>query len=82
MSYKRDMAQTTEESEFCTVHYAAQRSGLGLKTWYQGGAGTDSVPRIRFGRAIRLLRKDVDEFIAERVRKAEEIVVRTKNRSK
>jgi hypothetical protein len=35
MSYKRDMTETTEESEFCTVLYAAQRSGIALKTWYQ-----------------------------------------------
>jgi hypothetical protein len=80
MSYKRDMTEPTEESEFCTVLYAAQRSGIALKTWYQGGGGTGSVPRIRFGRSIRLLRKDVEEFISERIKTAEAIAGKQRNR--
>ena len=80
MSYKRDMTESTEESEFCTVLYAARRSGIALKTWYQGGAGTGSIPRIRFGRSIRLLRKDVDKFITERINRAEAIAEKTKER--
>jgi hypothetical protein len=59
-----------DTAEFCTVRDASIRSGLALKTWYEGAAGTDSVPRIRFGRAIRLLRSDVDRFIKERVSEA------------
>jgi len=70
VNYKRDMKQRREISEFCTMLYAAQRSGIALKTWYQGGAGTGSVPRIRFGRSIRLLREDVERFITERIGEA------------
>ena len=61
------MKRVEEQSEFCTIRDAAQRSGLAAKTWYEGGAGTNSVPRVRFGRSIRLLRKDVDTFINDRV---------------
>lgn len=61
------MKYTEETSEFCTIHEAAQRSGLALKTWYQGGAGTAGVRRVRFGRSIRLLRRDVERFINERI---------------
>ncbi len=75
---KRDMKQRTEMSEFCTMLYAAQRSGIALKTWYQGGAGTDSVPRIRFGRSIRLLREDVEKFLAERIREARQTAIQNK----
>ena len=78
VNYKRDVRQRREMSEFCTMLYAAQRSGIALKTWYQGGAGTDSVPRIRFGRSIRLLREDVEEFIAERIREARQPSIQKK----
>ncbi|MCA1633040.1 MAG: hypothetical protein LC802_04790 [Acidobacteria bacterium] len=64
------MNGTGETTEFCTVREAALRSGLALKTWYQGGAGTASVPRIRFGRSIRLLRVDVEQFIKDRIKEA------------
>lgn len=64
------MRVESEITEFCTIRYAAQRSGLAIKTWYQGGAGTDSVTRIRFGRSIRLLRSDVEKFINDRVAEA------------
>lgn len=67
------MRGTEETKEFCTMLYAARRSGLGLKTWYQGGAGTGSVRRVRFGRAVRLLRDDVEKFIAERIQAAEPV---------
>jgi hypothetical protein len=70
--YTADVTETAEKSEFCTMLYAAERSGLGLKTWYEGGAGTSSVPRIRFGRSIRLLRNDVENFIAERIKEAKD----------
>lgn len=59
-----------ETAEFCTIREAAKRSGLALKTWYEGAAGTSSVPRIRFGRSIRLLRADVDRFLNERISEA------------
>lgn len=59
-----------ENTEFCTIRYAAQRSGLAIKTWYQGGAGTGAVIRVRFGRSIRLLRSDVEKFITDRVTEA------------
>lgn len=72
--YKRDVEDEEETSEFCTMSYAAQRSGVALKTWYEGGAGTNSVPRIRFGRSIRLLRKDVDQFILDRIQEARNAV--------
>jgi hypothetical protein len=63
-----------EKTEFCTIHEAARRSGLALKTWYQGGAGTDVVPRIRFGRSIRLLRADVERFINDRIIEAKQSI--------
>ena len=61
-----------EITEFCTIHEAAQRSGLAPQTWYQGGAGTEVVPRIRFGRSIRLLRADVEKFINARITEAKQ----------
>lgn len=63
-----------EKTEFCTIREAASRSGLALKTWYQGGAGTEVVPRIRFGRSIRLLRADVEQFINDRIREARQSI--------
>jgi predicted DNA-binding transcriptional regulator AlpA len=59
-----------ENTDFCTIRYAAQRSGLAIKTWYQGGAGTNRVIRVRFGRSIRLLRSEVEKFINDRVAEA------------
>jgi predicted DNA-binding transcriptional regulator AlpA len=64
------MRVESENTEFCTIRYAAQRSGLAIKTWYQRGAGTDAVTRVRFGRSIRLLRSDVEKFITDRVAEA------------
>lgn len=63
-----------ENTEFCTIGEAARRSGLAPKTWYQGGAGTANVPRIRFGRSVRLRRDDVDRFISDRITEAEQAV--------
>jgi hypothetical protein len=60
-----------EITEFYTIQEAARRSGLAPKTWYQGGAGTSNVPRVRFGRSVRLLRKDVERFIDDRITEAE-----------
>lgn len=65
---------TEEGTEFCTIREAARRSGLALKTWYQGAAGTDVVPRIRFGRSIRLLRADVERFINDRIMEAKQSI--------
>ena len=67
MSYKRDVTETQDTSEFCTVRYAAQRTGLAVQTWYEGGADTNKVRRVRFGRSIRLVRADVEKFIRDRV---------------
>jgi hypothetical protein len=63
-----------ETTDFCTIREAARKSGLALKTWYQGGAGTNTVPRIRFGRSIRLLRTDVERFINDRIMQAKTVV--------
>lgn len=68
------MAHPTEYREFCTIAEAAERSGLAPKTWYEGGGGTANVPRIRFGRAVRLRRADVERFINERISEAESAV--------
>ena len=65
------MRHTEEIRDFCTIKDAARLSGLALKTWYQGGAGTAEVPRVRFGRSVRLLRKDVERFIDKHITKAE-----------
>lgn len=46
---------------------------MSIQTWYQGGAGTDSVPRIRFGRSIRLLRIDVEQFINDKITEAKQL---------
>jgi hypothetical protein len=64
------MSDKEERGEFCTITYAAKRTGLAAKTWYRGGAGTDGVRRVKFGRSVRLLRADVDRFINELVDKA------------
>jgi predicted DNA-binding transcriptional regulator AlpA len=66
------MSDTKESTEFLTIREAAQKSGLALKTWYDGGAGTASLLRIRFGRSVRLRRQDVENFIRERVAEAEQ----------
>ena len=71
------MAHPEEPTQFCTIREAAQKSGLALKTWYEGGAGTANVPRIRFGRAVRLLRTDVENFINERVSEAVRVAGKT-----
>ena len=68
------MNHSGENRDFCTIREAARRSELAPKTWYQGGAGTGRVPRVRFGRSIRLLRKDVERFIEERIAEAEQAV--------
>jgi predicted DNA-binding transcriptional regulator AlpA len=74
MVYNKDMVASKDKTEFCTVQEAALISGLSLKTWYQGGAGTGVVPRVRFGRSIRLLRSDVERFIGNRVEEAKNAV--------
>lgn len=68
------MAHGEEIAEFCTIREAARRSGLAPKTWYEGAAGTGTIPRVRFGRAIRLLRKDVEKFINQRISEAEQTI--------
>lgn len=64
------MESTGEITEYYTIREAAERSGLAARTWYEGRGGTSIVPRIRYGRAIRLLREDVERFIHERIREA------------
>jgi hypothetical protein len=49
-------------------------SGLAATTWYVGKGGTSAVPRIRFGRSIRLLRADVEGFINGRITEAKKDV--------
>ena len=66
------MGQSRESTEFYTIREAAQISKLAAKTWYQGGAGTNAVLRIRFGRAVRLLRVDVEQFIIDRIAEAKQ----------
>lgn len=66
------MEQAGETTELCTIREAAQISKLAAKTWYQGGAGTDVVPRIRFGRSVRVLRADVERFITDRIAEAKQ----------
>jgi predicted DNA-binding transcriptional regulator AlpA len=68
------MAETEEAKNFLTIRDAAQLTGLAIKTWYEGGAGTASVPRVRFGRSIRLLRKDVERFVNDRIMAAEQTI--------
>lgn len=72
MGYKTLMNEAEENSEFCTMSYAAERTGLALKTWYRGGAGTDAVRRVKFGRSVRLMRADVERFISDRVNETAE----------
>jgi hypothetical protein len=64
------MNEADQNSEFCTMSYAAERTGLALKTWYRGGAGTDGVRRVKFGRSVRLMRADLEKFISDRVNRA------------
>lgn len=66
------MTDAEENSEFCTITYAAKRTGLAPKTWYQGGAGTADVRRVKFGRSVRLMRADVERFISVRINEATE----------
>ena len=74
------MEHAEDTPEFCTIKEAARRSGLAAKTWYDGGAGTADVPRIRFGRSIRLLRKDVEGFVSARIVEAERATAGGNNR--
>ena len=64
-----DAAKSTK---FCTIREAAILSGLAITTWYEGKAGTGVVPRIRFGRSIRLLRTDVEQFINSQITEAKQ----------
>lgn len=64
------MNQAEQNSEFCTMSYAAERTGLALKTWYRGGADTDGVRRVKFGRSVRLMRADLEKFISDRINRA------------
>ena len=64
------MNEAEQNSEFCTMSYAAERTGLALKTWYRGGAGTDGVRRVKFGRSVRLMRADLEKFICDRINRA------------
>lgn len=66
------MNEADQNSEFCTMCYAAERTGLALKTWYLGGAGTDGVRRVKFGRSVRLMRVDLEKFISDRINRASE----------
>jgi hypothetical protein len=66
------MPDSEDTTEFWTIREAARKSGIALTTWYGGGGGTASLPRIRFGRSIRLRRKDVEQFISERIAEAEQ----------
>jgi Helix-turn-helix domain len=75
--YKGDMGDTEENTAFCTIRDAARLSGLAEKTWYEGKAGTHIVPRVRFGRSVRLRCKDVEQFIQGRIHEAEKQVFNT-----
>jgi hypothetical protein len=70
--YNRETMHAEKKVEFCTIRQAALWSGLAVTTWYQGMAGTSAVPRIRFGRSIRLLRTDVEHFINARITAAKQ----------
>jgi predicted DNA-binding transcriptional regulator AlpA len=70
------MPDSEDITEFWTIREAARKSGIALTTWYGGGGGTASLPRIRFGRSVRLRRKDVEQFISERIAEAEKAVKR------
>lgn len=71
------MTSAGEITGYYTIREAAERSGLAPKTWYEGRGGTSKVPRIRYGRAIRLLRKDVELFIQERISEAQQAAERS-----
>ena len=71
--------ELTKSSKFCTIREAALLSGLALTTWYEGKAGTSAVPRIRFGRSIRLLRTDVEQFINSQITEAKQGYPLSKN---
>jgi predicted DNA-binding transcriptional regulator AlpA len=58
------------EDIFLTLEAAAEMTCLARATWYNGGAGTDRVPRIRLGRSIRVRRSDVEQWIAARIAEA------------
>lgn len=62
----------TKSTKFCTIREAATLSCLAITTWYEGKAGTSAVPRIRFGRSIRLLRADVEQFINSQIMEAKQ----------
>jgi predicted DNA-binding transcriptional regulator AlpA len=64
--------EAAKSTKFCTIREAAALSGLAITTWYEGKAGTSVVPRIRFGRSIRLLRADVEQFINSQIIEAKQ----------
>ncbi|HZT59679.1 MAG TPA: hypothetical protein VFA21_13805 [Pyrinomonadaceae bacterium] len=48
--------------ELITVKEAANLLGLAENTIHNGGAGTSRLERRRFGRAVRLVRQEVEAF--------------------
>jgi predicted DNA-binding transcriptional regulator AlpA len=46
--------------ELITVKEAAQILGLAEKTVHNGGAGTNRLQRKRYGRAVRLIKSEVE----------------------
>lgn len=57
--------------ELITVKQAARMLSLAEKTVHKRGAGTEQLRRVRLGRAVRLVRSEVERLRAERLRHAE-----------
>ena len=56
-----------------TVKEAAEILGLEEKTVHNRGAGTHVLTRVRFGRSIRFIQQEVEEFRDKRIRAAEKL---------
>jgi predicted DNA-binding transcriptional regulator AlpA len=65
----QDRHQGVERQFFSAVELEAL-TGISRKTWLSGGAGTSSVPKVRFGRSVRWHREAVDKWLRERLSEA------------
>lgn len=54
-----------------TIKEAAATLALSPKTIYKGGAGTERLTRIRQGRVIRFIRREVEAHVDDLIKKAQ-----------
>jgi excisionase family DNA binding protein len=53
---------------FITIKEAAGMLALSPETVHHGRAGTHKLTRVRFGRAVRMIRQEVEAHIEQRIK--------------